>query len=208
MTHGEGWHFIELGRYLERASATAALLEVQFRECEWTADEAAGRQRVRRVGRPAQVVLRLRSLLPALHRRRAAAAHRRVPGAEHRFPALDPLRRRRASRRRCAALGGMTGRVNGHGRSPRRAAPARRSTTVRLLERVARIRLRVEGADEILSDLPSFLQGIGDRPMRSTRPCTSSTSPTRSTADCEREDYGPRVLSPELLSPESLVLSP
>lgn len=32
MTHGEGWHFIELGRYLERASATAALLDVQFRE--------------------------------------------------------------------------------------------------------------------------------------------------------------------------------
>ena len=33
MTHGEGWHFIELGRYLERASATAALLDVQYREC-------------------------------------------------------------------------------------------------------------------------------------------------------------------------------
>lgn len=32
MTHGEGWHYIELGRYLERASATAALLDVQFRE--------------------------------------------------------------------------------------------------------------------------------------------------------------------------------
>ena len=32
MTHGEGWHFIELGRYLERASSTAALLDVQFRE--------------------------------------------------------------------------------------------------------------------------------------------------------------------------------
>ena len=30
MTHGEGWHFIELGRYVERASATAALLEVHF----------------------------------------------------------------------------------------------------------------------------------------------------------------------------------
>jgi len=32
MTHGEGWHYIELGRYLERAAATAALLDVQFRE--------------------------------------------------------------------------------------------------------------------------------------------------------------------------------
>jgi uncharacterized alpha-E superfamily protein len=42
MTHGEGWHFMELGRFLERASATAALLEVQYGECEWSADQAAG----------------------------------------------------------------------------------------------------------------------------------------------------------------------
>jgi len=42
MTHGEGWHFMELGRHLERTIATAALLEVQYRECEWTADQAAG----------------------------------------------------------------------------------------------------------------------------------------------------------------------
>ena len=42
MTHGEGWHFMELGRFLERASATAALLEVQYRECEWSADQAPG----------------------------------------------------------------------------------------------------------------------------------------------------------------------
>ena len=42
MTHGEGWHFMELGRYLERAGATAALLDVQFRECAWQADQATG----------------------------------------------------------------------------------------------------------------------------------------------------------------------
>ena len=42
MTHGEGWHFMELGRYVERTIATAALLEVQYRECEWTTDNAAG----------------------------------------------------------------------------------------------------------------------------------------------------------------------
>ncbi len=30
MTHGEGWHFIEVGRYLERAGATAALLDAYF----------------------------------------------------------------------------------------------------------------------------------------------------------------------------------
>jgi uncharacterized alpha-E superfamily protein len=32
MTHGEGWHFIELGRYIERASATAGLLDAHYRD--------------------------------------------------------------------------------------------------------------------------------------------------------------------------------
>jgi uncharacterized alpha-E superfamily protein len=32
MTHGEGFRFIELGRYLERAGATAALLDVHYRD--------------------------------------------------------------------------------------------------------------------------------------------------------------------------------
>ena len=31
MTHGEGWHFMEIGRYLERAGSTAALLDAQYR---------------------------------------------------------------------------------------------------------------------------------------------------------------------------------
>lgn len=30
MTHGEGWHFIQVGRYLERAGSTAALLDAYF----------------------------------------------------------------------------------------------------------------------------------------------------------------------------------
>ncbi|NJN19690.1 MAG: alpha-E domain-containing protein [Oscillochloris sp.] len=30
MSHGEGWHFIEVGRYLERAVATSSLLDVYF----------------------------------------------------------------------------------------------------------------------------------------------------------------------------------
>ncbi len=32
MSRGEGWHFIQLGRYIERAQATALLLDVHFRE--------------------------------------------------------------------------------------------------------------------------------------------------------------------------------
>jgi uncharacterized alpha-E superfamily protein len=32
MAHGEGWQYLQLGRYLERASATAALVDLYFRE--------------------------------------------------------------------------------------------------------------------------------------------------------------------------------
>lgn len=42
MTHGEGWHFMELGRYIERTGATAALLDIQYRECAWTSEQDAG----------------------------------------------------------------------------------------------------------------------------------------------------------------------
>lgn len=31
MSHGEGWHFLQLGRFIERASATATLLDVHLR---------------------------------------------------------------------------------------------------------------------------------------------------------------------------------
>jgi uncharacterized alpha-E superfamily protein len=50
MTHGEGWHFIVLGRYLERARATAALLEVQFRESATDAEPAGVSEYVEWVG--------------------------------------------------------------------------------------------------------------------------------------------------------------
>lgn len=39
MPHGEGWHFIRTGRYMERASQTAMLLETHY--CELFADNAA-----------------------------------------------------------------------------------------------------------------------------------------------------------------------
>ena len=41
MTHGEGWQFIELGRFMERASATATLLDVHFRDFAGARDQPA-----------------------------------------------------------------------------------------------------------------------------------------------------------------------
>jgi uncharacterized alpha-E superfamily protein len=39
MSHGEGWQFIQVGRYIERASATAMLLEA-YHEDLWQLNEA------------------------------------------------------------------------------------------------------------------------------------------------------------------------
>lgn len=41
MSHGEGWHFIQVGRYIERASATALLLEAYNNEL-WNQPERVG----------------------------------------------------------------------------------------------------------------------------------------------------------------------
>ncbi len=44
MTHGEGWHFIQLGRYIERASAAATLLDVNLRALFDSTDQSTGGQ--------------------------------------------------------------------------------------------------------------------------------------------------------------------
>jgi uncharacterized alpha-E superfamily protein len=51
MIHGQGWHFIRLGRYLERAYATATLLEVYQPDLfQQTAQERAGHMHLELVG--------------------------------------------------------------------------------------------------------------------------------------------------------------
>jgi uncharacterized alpha-E superfamily protein len=44
MSHGEGWHFIQLGRYIERASATATLLDINLRALLDGPGQSAGGQ--------------------------------------------------------------------------------------------------------------------------------------------------------------------
>lgn len=42
ISHNEGWHFIQLGRYLERAGATAALLDAHFTAFPYRSDSVIG----------------------------------------------------------------------------------------------------------------------------------------------------------------------
>ncbi len=49
MTHGEGWHFIQVGRYLERAVALSNLISVHFREF-YHSNEAVGAEYLEWIG--------------------------------------------------------------------------------------------------------------------------------------------------------------
>jgi uncharacterized alpha-E superfamily protein len=40
MTHGEGWHFIQIGRFIERATATALLLDAYHRDLSLMTEQA------------------------------------------------------------------------------------------------------------------------------------------------------------------------
>ncbi|MEZ4862828.1 MAG: alpha-E domain-containing protein [Caldilineaceae bacterium] len=46
MTHGQGWHFIQAGRYLERAIATSQLVDVYFSPGEYVPAVEAGQGRM------------------------------------------------------------------------------------------------------------------------------------------------------------------
>jgi uncharacterized alpha-E superfamily protein len=144
MTHGEGWHYIELGRYLERASATAALLDVQFREAPPDASGLPGvSEFVEWVG-----LLKSCCAFEAYCRHYTADVR---PQRIAEFLVLSPEFPRSihfaAARVQAAlkAIAGLTGRTNG--RSERLAG--------RLLAS-----LDYGQIDEIMGELPSYLQDI------------------------------------------------
>ncbi|WP_291982144.1 alpha-E domain-containing protein [Luteitalea sp.] len=144
MTHGEGWHYIELGRYLERASATASLLDVQFREAPPDAGGLPGvSEFVEWVG-----LLKSCCAFEAYCRHYTADVR---PQRIAEFLVLNPEFPRSihfaAARVQAAlkAIAGLTGRTNG--RSERLAG--------RLLAS-----LDYGQIDEIIGELPSYLQDI------------------------------------------------
>jgi uncharacterized alpha-E superfamily protein len=143
MTHGEGWHFIELGRYLERAGNTAALLELHYREFAGAAEPSRVSEYVEWVG-----VLKSCCAFEA-YCKHYTADLRSVRIAEFLVLSADfPRSIRYAVNRIQASLksvASITGRVNG--RAERQAG--------RLLAS-----LDYANMEELIDDLPAFLQDI------------------------------------------------
>jgi uncharacterized alpha-E superfamily protein len=143
MTHSEGWHFIELGQYLERGTSTAALLDVQFRECGDTAQVESVSDYVEWVG-----------LLKSCCAFEAYCRHYTADLSSLRiaeflvlnqdFPRSIHFAAARVQSS-LACIGMLTGRMNGH--SSRLAGRLLASLNYGMI-------------DEIIGDLPTYLQTI------------------------------------------------
>ena len=144
MAHGEGWQYLQVGRFVERASATAALLDLRFQDSPQTAGDAPG-ERVEWVA-----LLRSCSALEAYCRRYTADLE---PGRIAEFLLLDaefPRSVRFAAARiksALRALGSLTSRPAG-GHAERLAGRLHASLGYGLM-------------DEILQDPHGYLEGIG-----------------------------------------------
>ena len=89
MAHGEGWQY-SAGWPLPRARGRRRPRLLDLTSA--TTEPAASPPNHARVGRPAALVLGARGLLPLLHRRSPAGAHRRVPAAQPGVPAVGAVR--------------------------------------------------------------------------------------------------------------------
>ncbi len=91
MSHGEGWQFIQVGRFIERASATAMLLEAYHDDLWVHPENDSRRKRVSRMDGSSAVCHGIRGLLQGLHRRPHTRPDPRVPSARCAVSAFAPL---------------------------------------------------------------------------------------------------------------------
>ena len=170
MGHGEGWQFLRAGRFIERAAATAALVDLQFQE----RSRSCPPNHVEWVGLLRSCAA-FEAYVPLLHGRRQAGSRRRVPAAERgvsRARSASPPARVESALR---AIAQLTGRGAG-GRAERLAGRLHAS-------------LDYGQVDEILGDDPhAYLRRASAATApRSTTRRIRATSPIRSNPRFPRE---------------------
>ena len=115
MSHGEGWHFIQVGRYMERACATATLLGLYHREFWGPSDQTPEAAEYLEWIGLLRSLYRVRGFLQGLYRGFQSGPDHRISAAEpgisslpalfHRQPAQrsgSDSRRRRKAAGRCS----------------------------------------------------------------------------------------------------------
>ena len=172
MGYGEGWQYLQVGRFLERAGGTAALVDLFFRD-EMRLPPTHGEW----VG-----LLRSCAALEAYCRTYTAQlrprAHRRVPAAQPRLPALGAIFG--GASRIGVARGGEAGRPN---ERRTRRTPRRTPACV--------ARLRPGRRDPQRGSARTISKPSAATARRFTPPPIKATSRTRSSRRCRREVYSP-----------------
>jgi hypothetical protein len=122
LRHGEGWHFLELGRYIERAQLVSRLLDIHFGSGRARLRRAAAAAEISRLAGAPEILHGLRALLQGIHGGHQAGAHRGVPAVRSGVSAFGQIRGRPGAR--CA------------GHVAPGAPPARRAACERLAGRL------------------------------------------------------------------------
>ena len=84
LRHGEGWHFLELGRYIERAQLVSRLLDIHFGIVAPGYTQRRRRTEIFRLAGAAEILHGIRALLQGIHRRAAG------PSSIAQFLLFDP----------------------------------------------------------------------------------------------------------------------
>ena len=91
LNHDEGWQFIQLGKFLERADKTLRILDIQYHLLHDLTNPADLPLANLHWARRAAQLPGLRGVSAAVRRPGRAGARRRVPAAAPAVPALGPL---------------------------------------------------------------------------------------------------------------------
>ena len=170
-SHGEAWHFMQLGRLMERADNTSRLLDVKYFLLLPSLEEVGGAvddMEWSILLRSATALVMYRAQI----RPHYAGERRRLPDARHCVPAFDPLL--------SAARGGVPARDHGHAVEAAIATPwsgawATCTTSWRIRRCTTII---TAGLHEYLDNLQRQLNGVGDADQRDVlRRCSPSAAP-------------------------------
>ena len=105
LTHGEGWHFLQIGKYLERADSTSRILDLKYHILLPRGEEVGGNVDTVQW----QAVLKSCSAFEAYRKLHTGQVtpleRRRVHHPARQLPALDPVLRRGGRRRAAPHLG-------------------------------------------------------------------------------------------------------
>ncbi len=105
LTHGEGWNFLQVGKYLERADSTSRILDLKYHILLPSGEQVGGNVDTVQWQAVLKSCSAFEAYRKAAHRTGHAVERRGIHHPPRQLSALDPLLRRRTRRRAAPHLG-------------------------------------------------------------------------------------------------------